>query len=562
MTRSTILTVLCLVFVTFSFMPSLYDLYMAKRLPGDRAFVLEHNYMFDFNFYLSRIREGSEGRYLVVEKYYNEPHSGSLLQIVYLYLGKFGNLFHLSPPAIYHLSRLVFGFLLLFVTSRLALRLLPGWFAVVAFLFAVTAGSYPKPVWFHGFWRFATYMGWWSVIDPLQRITFIPHILLGQIGLLVLVGYLGGRNKTIRLPILWGVVGFFIGIIFPPTLVVIYTLFAVITSIELVTLLTEKENRQRIRIVSYFYSSVFGRIVFGILSVPALLYLQLQFKILPWSALSLFDIQHRIILPYNEYYLALGPMLPLGILGGILALFRRERKLFPYVAWIASVFLLFKIFENVPQQSPSRFTEAAIHIPLGFLAGYLFYLAVSFMQKIKFLPAIGREISVKVLYVLMSLIILAGTGVMGSMVLWLSDQVVWKQLATWPVPIGAELAYPLKDFMDAIYFLRDNTNKNAVVFTYITAGNYIPAYAGNFVYIGHANTPDEDGKEKISARFFKGDMNIEEAKSLLAMNHVSYVYYGPQELALGNISGLQTKYPFLNPIYNNPHVTIYTVDSH
>jgi hypothetical protein len=45
-------------FVLFSFTPSLYELFHAKDLPKERFFVLEHNYMFDYNFYLSRIREG------------------------------------------------------------------------------------------------------------------------------------------------------------------------------------------------------------------------------------------------------------------------------------------------------------------------------------------------------------------------------------------------------------------------------------------------------------------------------------------------------------------------
>lgn len=148
-------------------------------------------------------------------------------------------------------------------------------------------------------------------------------------------------------------------------------------------------------------------------------------------------------------------------------------------------------------------------------------------------------------------------GVMGSMILWLTDQVRWKSEGTWPVPIGAQLVYPLKDFMDGVYFLRDNTKRGEVVLTYVTAGNFIPAYAGNFVFLGHANTPDEDTKEKTAAEFFSGKMKREEAYHFLKSENISYVYFGPQEKELGNIQNLQEVYPFLDLVYNNQKVSIY-----
>lgn len=155
--------------------------------------------------------------------------------------------------------------------------------------------------------------------------------------------------------------------------------------------------------------------------------------------------------------------------------------------------------------------------------------------------------------------IFMGIGVMLSMTLWLTDQVRGRREGTWLVPIGAQIVYPLKDFMDGVYFLRDNTNRNTVVLGYVTAGNYIPAYAGNYVYLGHANTPDEDGKEKIASRFFSGRMGQEEAKEFLQKEYISYIYFGPQEKELGRLSDLSTIYPFLSLIYTNTYVMIYKV---
>src|SRR3990170_9109523 len=107
------IVLLSIFFILLSFAPTFYDLYEAKNLPKERSHVLEHNYMFDYNFYLSRIRQGQEGRWTVSEKYYNRPHSGSFFQIFYLMIGKIGGVFRLDPPMVYHTARLLLGLIFL-----------------------------------------------------------------------------------------------------------------------------------------------------------------------------------------------------------------------------------------------------------------------------------------------------------------------------------------------------------------------------------------------------------------------------------------------------------------
>ena len=154
-------------------------------------------------------------------------------------------------------------------------------------------------------------------------------------------------------------------------------------------------------------------------------------------------------------------------------------------------------------------------------------------------------------------VILMGIGVMMSMVLWKIDEANAKRLGTFTVPVATQLVYPLRDFMDGIYFLRDHTSNNSVVLSYVTTSNFIGAYAGNFSYIGHANTPDENEKEAIAARFFKGEMGSGEAIDFLKGNRISYVYFGPQERELGWVGELSDKYQFLNRIYSKGSVVIY-----
>lgn len=183
--RKFISAVLILFFLLFSFYPTIFEISQANNLIDKRReFILEHNYYFpDFNLYLSKIRQGHEGRLTALERYTSEPHSGSLIQEFYLVLGHLGKFFRLDPNFSYQLGRLILSPLLLLLIILLLRHYFPsfGW-QILAFLIVITSGSFPR---FYpdsqGVIHIGRYMEWWSNIDALQRITFIPHILFGQV---------------------------------------------------------------------------------------------------------------------------------------------------------------------------------------------------------------------------------------------------------------------------------------------------------------------------------------------------------------------------------------------
>ena len=553
-----ILVSLAVFFTLLSLLPTFFEISTRKQLPFQRYFTSEHNYLFDYNFYLSRIRQGMEGRFLVTEKYYNLPHPPSLFQIVYLAFGKLGGILGLTPSTVYLFARGIFGFLLLLGIIHFGRRFFEGEKLVLFFLLAATAGSWPilvkagpDPIGAGGFYRFATYMGWWSVIDSLQRITIMPHILIGQLFLIAFILKFADRKAmSFRSLLIWAVWGNLAGIIFPPTLLIVFAYFAVISALEFLDLSSSRQKwPEKASSIKLFLKNTFSaRLLFAFSTIPSFLYMSRMFKIMPWKALVLFDIEHRTGIPYREYLMALGPVFVLGFIGLVVSLILGARKYYPAVAWITSIILLFLVFEKVPEQSPLRFTEGLIQVPLTLMSVYL-------------LSEIGRSAFKKIILISGYAIVAMGFLVMISMVLWLTDQAVAKRYGTWKVPIRAELAYPLKDFMEAIFYLRDNTEREQVVLSFVTAGNYIPPYAGNYVFIGHANTPDEDGKEVEVARFFKGEFEEREAEEFMEKERISFVFYGPQEKAFGEIADLSKTYAFLEKVYGNAEIIIYRVNS-
>ena len=220
--------------------------------------------------------------------------------------------------------------------------------------------------------------------------------------------------------------------------------------------------------------------------MPSLVYLGLMTHVYPWKRLIEVDVIRPLPFDYLEYIKAIGPIGPIGLIGLIVALWKRERGMFLSVAWVISWIGLLVVFKFVPQQSPLRFSEMIPHVPLGVLSAYLLY-------------KIGRPRRVVAI-----VLIAMGLLHMYSSWLWQRDFIDHKIRATSPlVPTGSFVMYPLKDFVAGMGYIQDNFTVDSVVLSGSTAGNYIPAYIGRTVYMGHDNTVSFEKKKEIAAQFLR-----------------------------------------------------------
>ena len=534
-----IYSIVIVLLVIGSMWPSFYELSRATDVHPDRHFELVHNYYTDYNFYLSRIRQGIEGSPLVHEKYTSEPHQGSLFQIVYLAMGWVGDFLTVPwdrPGDIYHVARFVFAFPVLFLIAEFCkttlgkLKKSTKVWTFIGFLLAVTASTWPKLVNAFDGWRFGGYMAWFSVMDSLQRITFLPHLLIGQALMMYLLLAMSDRDTMKRTGnwIFLGFIALLLAVIYPPGLVLVAA-----ASLYL-----------------FIFDRIFWpRVTIGLISVPAVVYIFLMSTVYPWKRLVEFDVLNPVAFDLWEYILAVGPLLPLGIAGLILALLKRESILKSVISWLLAFFTLFAVFHFIPQQHPLRFSEVLPHVPLAILTAYL-------LSNIGNLGSLSKKIALTVA----AIIIILGAGVMYSSWLWQRDFTVHKLIASYPlVPSGSYVMYPLKDFIAGMTYLRGATPRDSVVLSMQTTGNYIPVYAGNTVYYGHANTVKYEEKKVLVESFFAGTMDPDVAKNWIIGAGISYVFFGPQEKEVGNIEFLESVYPFLIPVYTNPHVVLYRV---
>ncbi len=554
MRRTILPTLLIVFFVVFSLWPTVYEWQNQHELKPERYFELVHNFYTDYNFYLSRIRQGREGGRLVKEKYTSEPHSGSLVQIFYLAIGWVADWTRTPWPRsgdAYQMARIVLAITqvsLVYWFVRQTIKQF--WWQIIAFLLALTASTWPILVFHNGGWRFGGYMPWWSVMDSLQRITFVPHMLAGQALIIFLLAALSS-GSVLQRPGNWiflGFLGLVLGFVFPPGLMFLYAGLVFVVGFEYIFYAPYRDRKSLQRWLVY---GVGSRVLFSLISLPSLVYLQLVLSVYPWK--RLIDYALLGLTPFNlvEYVKAMGPVLPLGIFGFVVAVRKKEKDLLAPVSWVAAWLALILIFKYIPQESPLRFTEMAPHIPLALLSAYGFGKLYRWAKK-----PVWQSVWIATPLV----VIVVGLWVMYSSWLWQKDFVDHKIRSDFPlVPTGSYVMYPLKDFVSAMIFIQDHTSRDTVILSGKTAGNYMPVYSGNTVYIGHAGTVRAEEKEKIVKEFFSGRMAPKLAKDWLDREDLRYVFFGPEEWEMEGIRDLRQVYPFLSELYKGAYVAVYEV---
>ena len=527
-----------------SYLPNIYEASVSDLLPPDRTMVWgEHNYTYDHNVYLSKIKQGQEGRLSVVDKYDNHPNQkGVFFQMLYLLSGKIGSIFNFTPTLTYHFLRVVTSvfwistiiFLNIYFLKKISLINLG---VILSFLTA----SFPIFYKFQSQWWITFYMNWWQELDILKRISFIPHDTFNYISISVLSILLSltSKNKSNKYFIFICFL-LFISVFIQPSSAL---LFLVSWSLYQTIIILWSGSLEKDKIFKLLKQTF---VIFITVLIP-ILYIKTVTSTYPWKSLLDFDQKNRLSINIKEYILTLGPIFFTGMAGLILVLFKKKHELLSLVTWIVGVSVLLILFKFFPYQSELRFVQTANHIPLAILSVYLFY---ELWKKKK---------AVTKIIIVITVIVIIINGLTQAY-FSLKSQVQFinqRALAILPlVPYPPQVMYPLNDFYNGLKWLEINTDHQTVVLSKITAGNYIPAYSGNFVYLGHGSeTPYYDDRTRKADEFFSGNLGKEQAFIFLKTENINYIFYGPQEKenSLKDIGS----YKFLTPVYQSQLVIIY-----
>lgn len=529
-------------FLFLSFLPNIFEASIVNSIPPNRTMIWgEHSYTYDYNVYLSKIRQGLEGRSSVVDKYDNHPQDkGIFLVMTYLIAGKIGAIFNFNPTVTYHFLRVFTSvlwistiiFLNIYFLRKISLINLG---ATLSFLTA----SFPMFYKFDGKTWITFYMNWWQELDILKRISFIPHDTINYILISIFTILLSQIDKNKRF-FYWLCILLFISVFIQPSGAILFLISWVLYYFIKYFWFRSIQNDLIIRKITQ--TIILGSIV----TVPLFYINFITSTTYPWKTIMDFHINNVFAFNVYDYILALGPIFFTGIAGGILVLIKKKQELLGLVTWIMGASVAIILFKFFPYQS-LRFIQTANHIPLAILSVYLFQEI--WKSRKKFL-----QIFISLIIVFIVINGLTQTYFSIKSQTQFIDQ---RAKATIPlVPYPPQVMYPTNDFYNGLKWLEQNTNRDTVVLSKITAGNYIPAYSGNFVYLGHiAETPHFNERTKKVDEFFSGNLNEETALKFLKNENINYIFYGPQEKenSQKDISG----YSFLKPVYKSNLVTIF-----
>lgn len=563
-------------FLLVSYIPNIYEASVTNLLPNDRVMIWgEHIYTYDYNVYLSKIRQGQEARWSVIDKYDNNPQQkGVFLQMIYLLSGKLTAPLHLSLTLTFHLLRTVASFLWIYTIIYLSVFFLkkPALYTL-GVIFSLLTTGFPVFYRFENSWWVGSYMSWWQEMDIVKRISFLPHDTFNYIFISIFTILLYLINKTSRSKYFWFLclLIFFSVFIHPSAAVVFFFSWMIYYSIKVVWSLSfTKKN---------FVEIGKKTVILGLVILLPLLYIKSVTATYPWKSLTEFDKIYRLSVNVKEYILALGLVFFTGLAGIIVVLIKKHERLLSVATWFLGAWVAIFIFKLFPDQSELRFIQTANHIPLAILSVYFLEYLLKKGSSIPHFSLNGRarpdvtsglrtsqviqngylRFLKLLVYIIIIYIVLMGT-VMSYFSVKAQNQFIHQRaVATIPlVPYPSQVMYPLKDFYNGIKWLEMNSLRSSIVLSKYTAGNYIPAYSGNFVYFGHnPESPHFDERSQKVEYFFSGAMSPTEAYKFLQTEKINYVFYGPQEKDKNTQS--IDRYEFLKPVYQSALVTIFEV---
>ena len=454
--------------------------------------------------YLAKMRQGFDGAWLLRLPYTAVDEPDVFVYTFYLGLGHLARVSGLSLTATYHVARVVGGWLLLIAA-----------YGLVARVFDTL--SERRRVWL--FVALTAGLGWLGVeasdLTIPESNTFYSlltnaHFPFAQALMLVALTALidvGGRAWLQALAALLALT-----ILQPFALV---TVFAALGAFLLLRWRRDQKFPRRKFVLS---------VLSGLCVAPLLLYLYLALQSDPilrgWMAQNATPSP-----PLIGYLIGYGLMWVLAIPGARVALRRGRDVDLLLVGWAATSALL--LYAPFPLQ---RRFALGLHIPLVLLA----LLGLKHMV----LPRLKGRMKTWIPRVVFAL------SLPTTLLLLLASSSAALR------PPDARLFFT-RDEAAAFEWLRANVAHDAVVLAAPETGLFLPVWADVRVLYGHPfETVDAERMQKLVEQFFGGAIDRAE---VLRMQRVRYIFYGPNERALGpnNFD--------LTPIFSSGDVLLYQV---
>ncbi len=500
-----------LIAVLVSFLAQVPNIYAWLRTPEGYWFSGFNSYFspVDVNTYLATMRQGFSGNWLWQNRYTVEAVSSYSLYTSYLFLGHLARLGRLPLPFVFHLSSFVLSVIFLLVIYVLVTHFLEEkklrYFCF--FLIALGGG-----------------VGWaalQSSPDVLHREVLVfstlnlPHFVLDQLLFILTLyfGFLGIRQRNIRLAGISAVSGLLLSAIHPYSLVVV--------------------------------SLVLGGYVFlsGIIKGSFLVRLKFLSPLLIANAISLAFFAYL-------FYFRADPVLQEWMRQQVIPSPSPPVFFFGYgLLSVLGLFGLWYLWEKRNEESLFLLSWIVLHLSVIYLpVRFQLLMIKGFFIALCLLATFGVK----------KLSFLKTENIILILVLSMLTPLTLQILHMTALEERSRLVYLTAGEGDSFSWVRGNVPPDSLFLSSYIVGNFLPAQTDSRVYFGHGIfTTRFDQKKKLVDKFYGDKMSREERGQFLDDGGIDYVFCGPEENRLGSdclFADLN-----LSKVYENEKIKIFKV---
>jgi hypothetical protein len=516
------------------------------RPPGTIFIGISHYYQ-DYFYYLSQVTQGIQGNLMVRNLYTTEKIPATPLWLVNIAIGKLAAIFNLRPWTAYDATIVAASIFSLYLLYYAAKKIFPDNLTarISAFAVAVFSTCFYKTITDPtGNTTIKPIDYFYSYTLSLNRLGGVAHLLIQNILSLGVILSYGLILKLIFAPaitpakitqkILIFAITISVLMLINPLYVAVDTVAIIITTI-LYFLRYPKWKR-------FGFILITAVLTGAILIIPTIIISQ-SFNIPFYQYFRWWESTVRTI-NAQTFFMSMGIVLPFSIIGIIPFLKKASPIRILGFIWILIPISLY--FSDIPHRLMLpyfRLTQPPAYI----------FIAALCIEGMMLIANIFRFIPISKIQTLIF---------SGILVTFLSFQIPMIQkevmLRRSAVMMDSWLNYADPKLIEGLdYLSRQPHLKNVLAFNLLES--LIPAVTGQTVYAGHESlTVNYGGKIVEATHFFTCAMSPPEAKSFLINNNIGFV-------AWKNIDGDPIRYtncyPFLNKLYTNPSLTIFTIGS-
>jgi len=491
--------------------------------------------------YLSWMRQAADGRFFFDNRFTTEPQLGRSINLFFWVMGLAARITHLPLIAAFHLGRIVTGFILLlsfyrfqtlFVLNPFARRaslLLAAFSAGLGFLIGFNLSGIDRPV-----------DAWQPEAITFLNLYLNPLFCISQILMLGAFFHLiqAGRTHSAGQALFAGLLLLLLGNIHSYDIITTAVVWAGFLAFE--AAMQRHVPWERLK----------STLLAGVVALPSTAY---QY----WLYRHEMVFQRRAEVPTLSpalwwYLLGYGLVLCLAVYGLWLALRQRLPDTPPEspAAKDSRLLAVWAVLGFAIPYLPFAFQRKMVmglHIPLCILAAFAL-TALLFR-----LP--GRNIAL-----ILAVFVTAPTNIF-------SLKRDLENIGANQTNTGIHRAFLSSDELDAIAWLERQAHREDVVLSLPMIGVYIPALAGNRVYVGHwGETARFTGKFREVLRIFSQNTGDSARQDFLDQNRIAYLFWYnemsqilPAMTRGREIAFAPSRKPYLEKVFSNPTITLFRV---